>query len=50
LKFKPFVVRHRNQEELEKNLKFEDAIKKEIAVLSQSEFARIPKESKGTYV
>lgn len=48
LRFQPFVVRHRNQEELEKNLKFEDAIKKEIGVLSQSEFSRIPRENKGT--
>jgi len=48
LRFQPFVVRHRNQEELDANLLFEDAIKKEIAVLSRSQFARIPKETKGT--
>ncbi len=48
LRFKPFVVRHRNQEELDNKMAFEEAIKKEINVLSQIQFSRIPRENKGT--
>jgi len=48
LKFQPFIVRHRNQEELNRKMPFDEAIKKETSILSQQEFSLIPKENKGT--
>ena len=48
LKYKPYIVRHRNQMELDEKLSFEDAKIKEMEVLSGSDFDRIPREFRGT--
>lgn len=45
----PFVLRLRNQEELEAKMPLDQALQKEIKILAGKEFEKIPSENKGTF-